>query len=78
MEITGTRRYPYGSDIELNCTSEGGPQLEYNWIFGDDVIANDTMLSIDSATVTNGGEYICNVTNNAGFAGNTTIVYSKL
>ena len=78
IEIIGIRRYPYNSDIELNCTSEGGPQLEYSWIFLDNTIDNITMLSIGSATVTNGGDYACNVTNNAGFNSTTTTVYSEL
>ena len=78
VEITGTRRYLYGSDIELNCTSEGGHQLEYIWIFLDITIDNDAMLNISSATVSNGGNYICNVTNDAGSDINTTTVYSEL
>ena len=72
------RRYPYGSDIELNCTSEGGPQLEYTWIFSNSTIDSDAMLNINSAAVTDGGDYTCNVTNNAGFSSNTTTVYSEL
>ena len=78
VEIIGIRRYPYGSDIELNCTSEGGPQLEYSWIFSNSTIDNDAMLSINSATISNGGDYTCNVTNNAGFSSNTTTVYGEL
>ena len=78
VEINGIRRYPYGSDIELNCTSEGGPQLEYTWIFSNNTIDNDAMLNINSANVTNRGDYTCNVTNNAGFSSNTTTVYSEL
>ena len=78
VEIIGMRRYPYGSDIELNCTSEGGPQLEYTWIFLNSTIDSDAMLNINSATVTDGGDYTCNVTNNAGFSSNTTTVYSEL
>ena len=78
LKSMGVRRYPYGSDIELNCTSEGGPQLEFTWIFSNSTIDNDAMLNISSATVTNGGDYTCNVTNNAGFSSNTTTVYSEL
>ena len=78
VEIIGIRRYPYGSDIELNCTSEGGPQLEYSWIFSINTIDNDAMLSISSATVSDGGDYTCNVTNDAGDSSNTTTVYSEL
>ena len=76
VEITGMRRYSYGSDIELKCASEGGPQLEYNWIFLDKQVGNYS-INISSVTVSNGGEYTCNVTNAAGFATNTTTVYSK-
>ena len=78
VEINGMRRYPYGSDIELTCTSEGGPQLDYSWIFSDGVIENDAMLNIVSATVSHGGNYTCNVTNDAGHDNNMTTVYSEL
>ena len=78
VEIIGMRRYPYGSDIELNCTSEGGPQLNYSWIFSTNTIDNDTMLNINNANVMNGGDYTCNVTNEAGYDSNTTTVYSEL
>ena len=78
VEINGMRRYPYGNDIELTCTSEGGPQLQYSWIFSDGVIESDAMLNIVSATVSYGGNYTCNVTNNAGDDSNTTTVYSEL
>ena len=76
VDIIGIRRYPFGSNIELNCTSEGGPQLEYNWIFLDTTIDTDAML-MRNGIVSNGGDYTCNVTNNAGFDSNTTTVYSK-
>ena len=78
VEITGIRRYPYGSDIELNCTSEGGPQLEYSWILLDSIVNNDSMLNIINAAVSHGGEYTCNVTNEAGYDSNVTTVYSEL
>ena len=72
------RRYPHGSNIELTCTSEGGPQLEYNWIFSNNIVDSDAMLNINNATVSNGGDYTCNVTNAAGYDSNTTTVYSEL
>lgn len=78
MEITGMRRYPYGSDIKLLCTSEGGPQLEYNWIFLDSAIDNDAILNISNVDISHGGEYTCNVTNDAGSDSNMTTVYSEL
>ena len=77
VEINGMRRYPYGSVIELNCTSEGGPQLDYTWILSDSIVDSDAVLYITSATVFNGGNYTCNVTNDAGYDNNTTTVYSE-
>ena len=76
VEITGMRRYPYGSDIELNCISEGGPQLDYRWMFLDKQVGNHSMLNFNNATVSNGGNYTCNITNAAGYATNTTTIYS--
>ena len=77
VRIIGFRRYPYGSDIRLTCTSEGGPQLDYSWIFSDSVIDNDAILNIDNATVSAGGVYTCNVTNDAGYGSSTITVYSE-
>ena len=77
VEITGMRRYSYGSDIELTCTSEGGPQLEYNWMFANQDVGNYSMLNISNATASNGRDYTCSVTNVAGYATNTTTVYSE-
>ena len=77
VEIAGMRRHSYGSDIELTCTSEGGPQLEYNWMFVDQEVGNYSMLNISNANASNGGDYACNVTNVAGYATNTTTVYSE-
>ena len=76
VNIIGIRRYPFGSGIELNCTSEGGPQLEYSWIFSNGTVDNDSML-MRNGIVANGGNYTCNVTNNAGFDSSTTTVYSE-
>ena len=78
VEITGTRRYPYGTDIELVCTSEGAPDLDYSWTFMNMIVDDDDTLNIGSADVSNGGDYTCVVTNNAGNASNTTTVYGKL
>ena len=78
VEIIGIRRYPYKSDIELNCTSENDLKLEYTWIFLNETIDNDAMLNISNAIANNGGDYTCNVTNIAGFSSITTTVYSEL
>ena len=78
LEINGVRRYPYGSDIELICTSEGGPKLNNIWIFLNSIVDSDALLNITNATVSKGGDYICNIANDAGYDNYTTTVYSEL
>ena len=78
VTTTGNNRYPQGEQLVLNCQSEGGPQLEYSWIFSGNVIANASTLTFDNVNASNGGDYICNVTNNAGSQSDTFTVYSEL
>jgi len=63
------------------CSSEGGPELEYSWLLAGSIIANastNNTLIIDNVNTSHGGEYICNVTNNAGYNSSTITVYSEL
>ena len=77
--IMGDNLYNQGEKLQLNCSSDGGPVLEYTWLFSGDVIpnANTSTLTINSVTSTDGGNYICDVTNIAGNANNIITVYSK-
>ena len=61
----------------LNCLSEGGPELEYTWLFAGSMIANSNTLVIDDVNTTNGGDYTCNVTNAAGYQDSSITVYSE-
>ena len=69
--------YSQGEQLVLNCQSDGGPQLEYTWIFSGSEISNNPTLTIDNVTASNGGEYTCNVTNDAGYDSDTVTVYSE-
>ena len=69
--------YPQGEQLMLNCLSEGGPQLEYSWTFSGIQIASTSNLTIDNVNASNGGEYTCNVTNEAGSEIDTITVYSE-
>ena len=69
--------YSQGEQLVLNCQSDGGPQLEYAWVFESNEIANTPPLTIDNVTASNGGDYTCNVTNDAGYDSETITVYSK-
>ena len=75
----GDNLYNQGEQLQLNCSSEGGPELEYTWLFSGDTIpnANTSTLTMNSVTTTNGGNYTCNVNNDAGTDSDTVTVYSK-
>ena len=77
--VTGDNLYNHGEQLQLNCSSEGGPVLEYTWFLSGGIIpnANTSTLTINSVTTTDGGNYTCNVTNVAGNSSNTITVYSK-
>ena len=76
----GNTSYSQGDQLQLNCSSEGGPQLNYTWTFSGGMITNATsnILTIDNVTASNGGNYTCNVTNNYGYNTSTVTVYSEL
>ena len=78
--VMGDNTYSQGQQLQLTCSSEGGPLLEYTWLFSDDVIPNenDSTLTIDNVTTTDGGDYTCNVTNDAGVDYDTITVYCEL
>ena len=77
VNITGDTMYSQKEQLVLSCLSEGGPELEYSWIIEDNVIATIPTLTIDNVTASNGGEYTCNVTNDAGYDSDTITVYSE-
>ena len=78
--VMGDNLYNRGEQLQLNCSSGGGPVLEYTWIFSGDIIpnANTSTFNINNVNTTHAGDYTCNVTNNAGTDGDTITVYSKL
>ena len=75
--VMGSPLHSQGSQLILNCTSEGGPQLRYIWVFLGNIISNSSILIIDNVTTTDGGNYTCTVTNDAGSSDAIVIVYSK-
>ena len=75
----GDNLYNQSEDLELTCLSEGGPELVYIWSFSGYIIDNatDSTLVIEDVSTTDGGDYACNVTNNAGTDDYAVTVYSK-
>jgi len=82
VKITGNNTYPHGSQLQLHCSSDGGPQLEYSWsrtnTLSNDTTTNTNNLCISNVTTLDGGNYTCTVTNDAGSSSNTVTVYGKL
>ena len=71
--------YSEGEHLELNCSSEGGPELEYTWLYLGSIIdnANTSVLTIANLTTSNGGDYTCIVSNKAGSDSETVTIYSE-
>ena len=80
--IMGDNTYDNGDQLELNCTSEGGPDLEYSWsrtnTFSVNTTTNTSTLTISDLATVDGGEYTCTVSNDAGSSNATVTVYSEL
>ena len=76
----GDNTYDNGDQLELNCSSEGVPGLEYSWsrtnTFSATTTNTSTFTISDLATV-DGGEYTCTVSNDAGTSSGTITVYGE-
>ena len=80
--IMGDNTYDNGDQLELNCSSEGGPDLEYSWsrtnTFSATTTTNTSTLNISDLATVDGGDYTCTVNNAAGTSMNTITVYGEL
>ena len=62
--------------IALSCEAMGGPNNTFLWVrqdlgMGSVEVGNTSLLMIESATVLDGGEYVCIVNNSAGVGTDT-------
>ena len=80
--IMGDNTYDNGDQLELNCSSEGGPDLEYSWnrtnTFSNDTVTNTNTLTITGVATVDGGDYTCTVTNDAGTSSHTITVNGEI
>ena len=79
--IISDNTYDNGDQLELNCSSEGGPDLVYSWSrvndFSSDTVTNTSTLNVSNLVTVDGGDYTCTVTNDAGTSSTTVTVYGK-
>ena len=40
VNVMGTNTYTQGSQLQLTCVSEGGPELKYTWLMSGSMIDN--------------------------------------
>jgi len=80
----GDNTYNNGSQLELTCSSEGGPGLTYSWNRMMNDFDNETATGTDTNNLTianvatvDGGNYTCTVTNNAGSNSSSITVYGE-
>ena len=78
VTIIGENFYQQGDDLQLNCLSEGGPQLEYSWSSPNSSYTTTNNLTISNVTTLDGGNYTCTVTNDAGSNSKTVTIYGEL
>ena len=80
--IMGDNTFDNGDQLELNCSSEGGPDLVYSWsrtnTFLNDTVTNTNTLTITGVATVDGGDYTCTVTNDAGTSSRTVTVNGEI
>ena len=68
-----------GNNVLLNCSSLGGPDNQYRWIYvtTKNIVGNASQLSLTLSSLNLFGEYQCIVTNDAGSDNDSSLVYGK-
>ena len=79
VTVMGDNTYSEGEQLELSCSSEGGQELLHTWLYLGSIIddASTSMLIIANLTTSNGGDYTCVISNNAGSDSATVTIYSE-
>ena len=69
--------YSRGDNITLQCTSIGGPENAFQWLFDGEALAgeNSPTLILSNVNATDGGVYSCMVSNAAGNSTDDTTVF---
>ena len=65
----------FNSTVNITCTALGGPNNMFEWSKQGVIVSNSDVLELTMITDSDGGLYVCNVTNDAGSdVANTSIV----
>ena len=75
VTIDGFTHYFTGDTLELNCSANGSPELQYSWsrntssghnMFPTDTTSDSNYITISNVTVDDKGVYTCTVSNEGG------------
>ena len=65
----------FNSTENITCLAEGGPNNMFKWRKQGVIVSNSDVLELTMITGSDGGLYVCNVTNDAGYdTANTSVI----
>ena len=77
VKIDGITHYLTGDTLELNCSANGSPELQYNWsrntnsgqnMFPTNTTSDSNYITVNNVTVDDEGVYTCTVRNEGGIS----------
>ena len=68
VNVTGQNIVSRGDVVIFNCSNSGGPSNSYQWLSNNTIISgeNSSLLFLGQVNASDGGVYMCLVTNRAG------------
>ena len=65
----------FNSTVNITCLADGGPNNMLEWRKQGVIVSNSDVLELTMITGSDGGLYVCNVTNDAGYGtANTSVI----
>ena len=75
VTVDGITQYFTGDILELNCSANGSPELQYNWsrntssgqnMFPTNTTSDSNFITMNNVTIDDEGVYTCTVSNEGG------------